>query len=63
MTATETLPAETPAQIWEEESRRALDELFTQTTRYSSAGNYMELIDFIRGFKRYSPFNAMLVHV
>ena len=43
--------------------KRALDDLFTRVKQYSSSGNYYALIRFIARFKRYSPFNAMLVHV
>ena len=54
----------TPAEVWDSESKkRALDELFTSARRYSSSKDYFDLIQFVRRFKRYSPFNAMLVHI
>ena len=40
----------------------ALDELFTDAERYRSADEYMSLMAFIRRFRQYSAFNAMLVH-
>lgn len=55
---------ETPAEIWEKDSaKRALDELFNLACQYKSSASYWELMKFIRRFKFYSPFNAMLVHV
>lgn len=54
----------TPAQQWGSDAKkRALDELFSNAQRYSSTADYYELLQFIRRFKRYSPFNAMLVHI
>jgi len=53
-----------PAQQWDDNAKkRALDELFTQTKQYSSSADYHSLLQFISRFKRYSIFNAMLVHI
>lgn len=42
---------------------RALDELYLATARYRSSAGYRELLDFVRRFRTYSPYNAMLVHI
>jgi hypothetical protein len=53
-----------PAQQWDDNAKkRALDELFTRTGQYSSSADYHSLLQFISRFKRYSTFNAMLVHI
>jgi len=58
------LDEHSPAAAWEREAtRRALDELFRNTARYSSSGAYQELLDFVSGFRSYSPYNAMLVNI
>lgn len=55
---------ETPADIWEKDAtKRALDELFSLTHQYKSSESFFELMNFVRRFRFYSPFNAMLVHV
>jgi hypothetical protein len=41
----------------------ALDELFATARQYSSGREYMELMRFVRRFRFYSPFNAMLIHI
>ena len=51
------------AEINEDMTKRALDELFTLTRQYKSAKAYHDLLTFIGHFRFYSPFNAMLVHV
>jgi len=43
--------------------KRALDELFSQTSQYRSAEAFSDLIKFISNFRFYSPYNAMLIHV
>lgn len=40
----------------------ALDDLFHATQRYSTSNKYMELLQFIKRFPRYSPFNCFLLH-
>lgn len=53
-----------PAESWERESnKRALDELFHLTTQYRSGERFAELLRFVSRFRRYSPFNAMLIHI
>lgn len=47
----------------EETARNALDELFRLTFRYRSATDYADLLGFMRRFRGYAPFNAMLIHV
>jgi hypothetical protein len=46
-----------------EPSRRALDELFEAARLYQSSREYCQLLSFVRRFRSYSPFNAMLVHL
>lgn len=53
-----------PASTWDETStKRMLDELFTLTNQYKSSKSYFEMLQFITSFRKYSPFNAMLVHI
>ncbi len=55
---------ESPAGAWDREAtKRALDELFSLTRQYRSGQAFHELLQFIRRFRWYAPFNAMLVHV
>ena len=63
--SSETLASEpTPAMAWEQDAaKRALDELFSLTFRYKTSKSYQELLRFVSGFRFYSPFNAMLVHI
>jgi hypothetical protein len=49
--------------IDEDATRRALDELFRLTHQYNSTKAYDELLKFIRRFRFYAPYNAMLVHI
>lgn len=52
-----------PADQWGQESaKRALDDLFSHTTQYRSSSDFYDLLSFIRRFRFYAPFNAMLVH-
>jgi len=51
------------APIDEEATRRALDELFRLTHQYSSTKAYNGLLTFIRRFRFYAPYNAMLIHI
>ena len=53
-----------PAAEWSSESaKHALDDLFNATFAYRSSKEYNALIHFIIGFRFYSPFNAMLIHL
>src|ERR1022692_2633394 len=49
--------------IDEEATRRALDELFRLTHQYNSTKAYDELLKFMRRFRFYAPYNAMLIHI
>ncbi len=54
----------TPADTWDEAAtRRALDELFQHAMQFRSSKEYHALLEFVAGFRRYSPFNAMLVYI
>jgi hypothetical protein len=53
-----------PADEWDKDSaRRALDELFSTARKYNASKDFEALLKFITGFRFYSPFNAMLVHI
>lgn len=45
-----------------QEARRSIDDLVNEAFRYKSSGAYQELLRFVGGFRRYSPFNALLIH-
>jgi hypothetical protein len=54
----------TPSQLWDEDSaKHALDDLFNATLNYRSSDTYKELINFVRRFRFYSPYNSFLIHV
>ena len=40
-----------------------LDKLFDEVGAYRSTKEYSELLHFIRRFRKYAPYNAMLLHV
>ena len=40
-----------------------LDELFLLARHYSRSDKFLELIEFVASFRRYSAFNAMMVHI
>lgn len=42
---------------------KALDDLLLRLQRYKKSDEYVELMRFVARFRRYSPFNAMLVHI
>ena len=44
------------------ETKNALDQLFSLTIQYRSSQAYLDLLTFISTFKFYSPFNAFLIH-
>ena len=53
-----------PAQLWDKDSaKHALDDLFSATLKYRSSSTYKELMDFVRRFRFYSPYNSFLIHV
>ncbi len=43
--------------------RGALDELFLLARHYRQSDKFLGLLKFVASFKRYSPFNAMMVHI
>jgi len=52
-----------PRPLTESEAQRSIDDLVTEAHRYRSSKDYQELLQFVAGFRRYAPFNAMLLHV
>lgn len=53
-----------PAEHWDNDSaKHALDDLFSATLQYRSSVAYNELLDFIRKFRFYSPYNSLLIHI
>ena len=55
---------DSPAAEWAEQStKHALDELFNATYAYRSSKEFYNLIQFVRRFRFYSPYNAFLIHV
>src|SRR5437867_3969330 len=60
----EWLPGISPVTEWDKnDSRRALDDLFSTARQYRTSQAYKDLLDFVSRFLFYSPFNAMLIHV
>jgi len=58
------LSEDTPAAKWnEEEAKHALDELFNATFAYRSSKAFLDLMQFVRRFRFYSPYNAFLIHL
>jgi hypothetical protein len=47
----------------EETTRHALDELLRLTYQYTSTKAYDDLLTFMRRFRLYAPYNAMLIHI
>ena len=53
-----------PAEAWDkQETKRSLDELFNATFAYRSSKNFHELMNFIKWFRSYSPYNGLLIHI
>jgi hypothetical protein len=46
-----------------ESARSALDELFLLARHYQNSAKFLDLLRFVTKFRRYSAFNAMLVHI
>jgi hypothetical protein len=46
-----------------EAAKSALDELFLLARHYRDSAKFRSLIEFVARFRRYSAFNAMLVHI
>jgi hypothetical protein len=43
--------------------RSTLDQLFRETQRYKSSAEYKSLLQFIRRFPAYAPYNCFLLHI
>ncbi len=57
-------PRPSPADEWSAQSaQHALDDLFNATLKYRTSKAFYELMQFIRIFRFYSPYNAFLVHI
>jgi hypothetical protein len=57
-------PSPTPAALWAADAaQHALDELFSATIAYRNGKSFANLLRFMSGFRSYSPFNAMLLHI
>ena len=55
---------ESPATQYElDAAKHALDELFKLTLQYRSPAKFFELMAFVRGFRFYSPYNALLIYL
>ncbi len=53
-----------PADTWSKQAaQHALDDLLQATRSYRSSSKYLELLKFVRRFRFYSPYNALLVHI
>jgi len=60
------MPSESPspAEQWAEEAaKHALDDLFNATFAYRSSKQYYQMMQFVRKFRFYSPYNALLIHI
>src|SRR5690349_17468835 len=55
--------ADEPTQAEVHQTREALDELFFDAQRYRTSEDYRKMMEFLRRFRFYSPYNAMLVHL
>ena len=54
----------TPADAFAKDAAsRTLDDLFTNTRLYRRSAGYLEMMSFVAGFRHYSAYNAMLVHL
>lgn len=58
------IPTKTPSEVWDKDlTRHALDELIANARSYRSSTSYKELMTFVRRFRFYAPYNAMLVYI
>ena len=44
-------------------AKTSIDDLVRGAQRYRSSSDYLEMLEFVGRFKRYAPFNAMVVHI
>ncbi|MFF3533699.1 reverse transcriptase domain-containing protein [Streptomyces sp. NPDC002466] len=57
--------------FWDEEveisqaelAKASIDDLVRGAQRYRSSSDYLQMLEFVGRFKRYAPFNAMVVHI
>lgn len=64
MEPSDKIPDDSSADAWDADaSKRGLDELFRVISAYRSKSGYLELINFVRRFRFYSPYNAFLIHI
>lgn len=45
------------------ENRDALDQLFFDAQRYRNGNEHQKMMEFLRRFRFYSPYNSMLIHI
>ncbi|MBW1999912.1 MAG: hypothetical protein JRJ29_18370 [Deltaproteobacteria bacterium] len=56
--------SDSPAAEWAEQAaKHALDDLFNATFAYRTSKKYYELMQFVKRFRFYSPYNALLIHI
>ncbi|MFD5708958.1 RNA-directed DNA polymerase [Streptomyces pharetrae] len=44
-------------------AKASIDDLVRGAQRYRSSTDYLQMLEFVGRFKRYAPFNAMVVHI
>ncbi|OKK14063.1 reverse transcriptase family protein [Streptomyces sp. CB02400] len=44
-------------------AKASIDDLVRGAQRYRSSSDYLQMLEFVGRFKRYAPFNAMVVHI
>lgn len=44
-------------------AKASIDDLVRGAQRYRSSADYLQMLEFVGRFKRYAPFNAMVVHI
>ncbi|MEW1603071.1 reverse transcriptase family protein [Streptomyces sp. NPDC093808] len=44
-------------------AKDSIDDLIRGAQRYRSSSDYLQMLEFVGRFKRYAPFNAMVVHI
>ena len=55
---------DSPASEWAEDvAKHTLDDLFNATFAYRDSKEFYELVTFVKRFRFYSPYNALLIHI
>jgi len=55
---------DSPASEWAEDvAKHTLDDLFNATFAYRDSKEFYELVKFVKRFRYYSPYNALLIHI